>query len=112
MRVSILLLSATVALSACANAKVNSGRNVEFDGMRFSSKLSKGETREEFSVLVREPSKSLAGAREAGRYEGTKYCIKNFGTSEVIWSNGPDDDDEALVIVDDTLSLQGRCKGW
>ena len=112
MRIFTLLLSATIALSACANAKVNSGRNVEFDGARFGAKLSKGDSREEFSVLVREPSKSLTGAREAGRYEGTKYCIQNFGTSEIIWSNGPDDADESLVITDNTLVFQGRCKGW
>ncbi|MDQ7072104.1 MAG: hypothetical protein Q9M48_15475 [Rhodobacterales bacterium] len=112
MRISIILLSAALVLSACANAKVNSGRNVEFDGVKFRAKISKGEEREDFAVLVRGPSKSLVGAREAGRYEGTKYCIKNFGTSEILWANGPDDADEALVIVDDTLAFQGRCKGW
>lgn len=109
---NIVLIAMIVGVSACGNTRKNSSKNVEFDGVKFAVKLSKGEDREDFSIVVREPSKTLAGAREAGRYAATKYCIKNYGTSDVIWANGPDDADEALLIDNDTLSLVGRCKGW
>ena len=60
-----------------------------------------------FSVRIRNAAKSIAGAREAARYEATIYCIEQFGTSDIIWSIGPDD--EAISLSNGSLTLAGRC---
>lgn len=74
-----------------------------------ASAVDRRTSRADFTVTVRDVSQSLAGAREAGRFEGTKYCIANFGNSRIRWSVGPDTAPEHLRIVDDRLSFAGRC---
>jgi len=102
-----------VALSGCALNKVNEGKNVTFDGHRFNAKLAEAkDNRASFVVVVAEVSKSLSGAREAGRYEATKHCLREYGTSEVTWRLGPDAPDGQLRISDNTLTLVGECVGW
>jgi hypothetical protein len=110
MRNILMIVAALMAVSACD--KIKSARNkVLFDGHKFVAKLSVGDTRDTFVVMVQNAGVSLAGAREAGRYEATKYCLKNFGTSDVAWEHGPNAPDGALVIVETSLQLNGRCTG-
>ncbi|MDA9352089.1 hypothetical protein N9Q74_01910 [Ascidiaceihabitans sp.] len=81
-----------------------------FDGIKFRTKLSKvDKQRVQFSVTVLSASQSLAGAREAGRYEATKYCINQYGTSDIAWMSGPDVEDGGLTITNDQLQLRGAC---
>lgn len=81
-----------------------------FDGQFYNAKLRKVERQlDQFIVTVKPVSKSLAGAREAGRYEAVVHCVNSFGSSDIIWSAGPDADESALSIDKDTLTLQGRC---
>lgn len=81
-----------------------------FDGQFYTAKLRKVERQlDEFTVTVQPASKSLAGAREAGQYEAVVYCVNTFGSSDIIWSAGPDVPDAQLSIVNDTLTMQGRC---
>ena len=88
-------------------------RGVEFDGQIFRSRIETVEgDRQQFVITVPNPAKSLIGAREAGRYAATKYCITNYGASDVIWTNGPDVEDGALVLGEGMLTFRGRCKGW
>lgn len=63
-------------------------------------------------MQVRRASQGIAGAKEAGRYEASKYCLKEFSWTGIDWTVGPDMPDEALTLVDDTLTLSGECKGW
>ncbi len=82
----------------------------EFDGQTFRASLSKkGETKAHFSVSVKPVSASLQGAIEAGRFEATKFCVTNFGTSDVVWDVSPDQDPETLVIDNDTVTFVGVC---
>ena len=60
-----------------------------------------------FSLVVRRANRSLSGASEAGRYEATKFCIKNFGTSDIAWVLSPDDNNVGLNGK--VLELSGRC---
>lgn len=100
--VSLIALSATLA--ACGSED----QRVLFDGLYFRTSSDKiGEDRANFSVLVRDAALSVDAAREAGRYEGTVYCIENYGTSRILWSLGPDS--EQLAVRDGDLTLQGRC---
>ena len=74
---------------SCSNP-LDPGKKIAFDGYYFSSKLSRSKLDDRsFDLTVRRVNRSL-GAREAGRYEATRFCIKNFGTSD-IKGHWPDD---------------------
>lgn len=110
MRNVILAMLAGLSLTACGTL---SDDRQTFDGVAFRAKLSaEKEDNRNFTVEVRDPVQSLAGAREAGRYEAVQYCIETFGNSRMTWSQGPDVEDAELQIVDDVLILKGRCAGW
>lgn len=109
----VLLVSAT-ALSACGGRKLTDfGRKKEtitFDGFQYKTKATqynKAE-RDHFEVTVSQATQSLAGARQAGGYAATKYCIKQYGTSSVDWVIGPET--ETIVPVDDKIRLEGYCR--
>jgi hypothetical protein len=103
---SIITLTA-LALTACSN-KEDTG--LRFDGQYFQTKAKKAEdSLVEFTVTVTPVSSSVEGALAAGEYEGTRYCIKNFGTSVIEWSVGPKTDPKQVHVVDDTLTFLGRC---
>ncbi len=98
-----------LTLTACAGQRE---RQVAFDGHVFKAKASavdKAVSRADFTATVSGVSKSLEGAREAGRYEGTKYCIVNYGSSRINWAVGPDTAPAQLRVVDDSLTFAGRC---
>lgn len=81
-----------------------------FDGQFYNAKLRKVDRElDVFTVSVRPVSKSLQGARDAGLYEATTYCINTYGSSDIVWTVGPDADEGQLGIEKDTLFLQGRC---
>ena len=93
-------------LAGCTSAE----DRIFFDGQFYSAKLRKVERQlDQFVVTVKPVSKSLDGAREAGRYEAVVHCVNNFGSSDISWAAGPDADESALNIKKDTLTLQGRC---
>lgn len=101
------LMILAVGLSACSKKP---DARLRFDGQQYVAKSKKlGDDLADFTSLVGPVSSSLDGALAAGEYEGTKYCIKNFGTSTIIWAVGPETDHGQLVITDDKLTLQGRC---
>ena len=101
-------LIAAFTLSACAERRED---RIAFDGVFFRSDAKRldRENRERFEVTVRPVSQSLEGARAAGAYEATRYCIENFGTSDIIWVYGPDGEAGTLRIANDRLTLEGAC---
>ncbi len=117
MRLSLLALGAVVALTGCSSVTGVTdrliGRNKPaFDGQFFRASVAFDKTATaDFVVRVQDAGKSLAGAREAGRYEATKHCITYFGNSAALWQVGPDSPDTALVFDGDALVLTGRCAG-
>lgn len=101
-----LVLASAMGLAACAQ----DDQRPSFDGKQFRGKISKvDKQRDQFSIVVSPVSQSLAGAREAGRFEATKYCIAQYGTSDVEWINGPDGEEGTLSVVNDKLQLRGAC---
>lgn len=93
-------------LAACTSSE----DRIIFDGQFYNAKIRKVERQlDEFVVTVKPVSKSLQGAREAGRYEATVYCVNTYGSSDIIWAAGPDAPEGQLNIDKDTLTLQGRC---
>jgi len=98
----------TVALAACSGER--RADRIAFDGVFFRSNASSIErVRENFEVSVTPVSASLDGAREAGRYEATRYCIANYGSSDIAWDAGPDAEEGTLIIAGDSLLLRGTC---
>ena len=97
----------SVLLAGCSGTIRNVNAD-KFDGNYFTGRAAKTKTDPHgFKVRIRNAAKSIAGAREAARYEATIYCIEQFGTSDIIWSVGPDDD--AISLSNGSLTLAGRC---
>ena len=105
-----ILIALCGALAACGGLRKD---QIAFDGQVFRTNAKPVERgdRQTFAVTVRPVSASLAGALEAGRHEGKKYCIETYGNSVIVWTRGPDDDPSSYVIDRDTLVLQGTCEG-
>lgn len=102
----LFALICVVPLVACTPSE----QVPSFDGIKFRAQLSKvDKQRDQFLVKVSKASQSLVGAREAGRYEATKYCINQYGTSDIAWVSGPDVEDGSLTINNDELQLRGAC---
>ena len=101
-----LILILPMMLAACGQNE----ERVAFNGVEFRSDADTiGDDLRNFSLAISPVSASLEGAREAGRYEGTRYCITNYGTSRILWSLGPDSDPASYRIQNDVLTFQGRC---
>lgn len=101
-----IVFTFVLALAACGQDQ----NRPLFDGHQFRAKLSQvDKSTGEFNVTVSPASQSLVGAREAGRYEATKNCINRFGTSDIAWLSGPDNEDGGLIIQNDKLELRGTC---
>ena len=102
-----VLLIAALVLTACSERRED---RITFDGQLFRASAKKIDKRRlDFEVTIRPVSASLEGAREAGRYEATRYCIGNFGTSSVEWTEGPDAEDGTFRVSNDRLTLRGTC---
>ena len=92
----------------CSNPFELEENKIAFDGYNFSSKLTPNKSDDRlFDLTVRRAHRSLSGAREAGRYAATKFCIKNFGTSDIKWVLDPDD--ESIGLTGKVLKLSGQC---
>lgn len=104
-----LLVAAALAVPACTKKNTR----VLFNGNYFPAKSSAvKDDRQSFVVRVQRIERGLDGAREAARYEATRYCIENFGTSEIEWIRGPDAEDGTLDISGSTLVVSGTCVLW
>ena len=103
-----LAASSFLIMVGCSNPLELEENKISFDGYYFSSKLSRSKLDDRsFDLTVRRANRSLSGAREAGRYEATRFCIKNFGTSDIKWVLGPDD--QSIGLTGKVLKLSGQC---
>ncbi len=107
MRNLVILFVAVAVLAAC-NRRDDS---ILFDGAAFRTKASFVErsNRRDFVVTASPVSASRDGALQAAVYEATKYCIENYGTSDIAWAGQYLAEDAVLPIQDDTLTLNGAC---
>lgn len=107
-----IMLGLIGALAVTAGCSIQRKKDrVLFDGHAFRTKakvVDKKVSRADFTVSIDGVSASLDGAREAGRYAGTRYCIENYGTSKIDWKTGPDT--EQLRVVDDKMTFAGTCQ--
>lgn len=106
MRVLILGLAACVGVMGCSR-----DQNVyAFDDVIFKANAKKeGDTRANFTATATPASSSITGALQSAEYQGIKYCVNNYGTSEIDWSFGPDQDLETYAPENDVVVLTGTC---
>lgn len=112
MRGLVLLICASLALPGCSGifgGGSGASKKVTFDGQRFrgSAKAVDRADRSVFIATAGPVSRSPEGAREAVRYEGTRYCIRWFGISDIDWEIDPDA--ETLPVQNDKAVLKGKC---
>lgn len=109
-RATVVALLCIASVAACTRNE----ERVVFDGVFFRTKAKAVDKsdRQNFVVNVPKVARSVNGAREAGRYEGTRYCLANFGTSEILWSIGPDTADGRLVVENNDFNFRGTCVLW
>lgn len=106
IRTAIISALSCAVLAGCSDPS----DAVLFDGQQFAGSLKADEAdKRSFTASVSPVSASLEGAREAARYEGTTYCVRNYGRSDIDWAASPEAETIALNIVEDTLTVQGRC---
>ena len=85
---------------------------LKFDGQYFRTKstnVNKSDKRQ-FEVTVQKASLSLNGARQAGEFEATRYCIEGYGTSKIRWATGFAESDEPRLTPSDSMILVGKCE--
>ena len=106
--VMTLILCSCLILLGCSNPLTLEENKVSFDGYYFPYKLIRNKVDDRsFDLTVKRANRSLSGAREAGRYEATRFCIKIFGTSDIKWFLDPDD--ENIGLTGRVLKLSGQC---
>ncbi len=112
------LMLAGVALALVAGCSGGMGlpnRNKEvFDGQSYSSRVSKNDADpQQFTVSVKDAAgKGMTGARKAGEYAATRYCIANYGESGINWLRGPSNPDAMMAVDNGNLIMSGSCLGW
>jgi len=92
MRTTIIL-GLVAALVAGCGWRDRGPRGVD---LPFDARLDTGETRRDFTVLVRAPGATLTQARESARFMATRHCIDNTGFSDVDWVLDPATGDWAV----------------
>jgi len=108
MRAAILSVLAALGLLGCGQG---SDEQVLFDGQAFRGSASAdSDDPRRFTAEVSPVSASLEGARAAAEYEGIKYCVRQYGTSRIAWTIGPDAEAAALPLANDRLTLTGACR--
>lgn len=108
MRAIIISVLALGVVAGCNRAD----ERILFDGQAFRGKAKHVEKsdRRDFTATVSPVSASVEGAREAGRYEGIKYCIEEYGTSRIAWAASPDAEPQSWSIDRDAVTFSGRCQ--
>lgn len=107
------IISALVAAVGVTAGCESRDDRTYYDGVYFRTKteaIDKKATRSVFYTTISGASASLTGARAAAHHEGTRYCIENYGTSNIQWAQDPTSDDAQLTVTDDKLTFQGTCR--
>jgi hypothetical protein len=106
---ALCLVLAAATLTGCERAGLFKDNSPTFDGQRYRGSVkSDRKNRQDFTVTINQVSKSVAGAVSAGEYKATQHCIQYFGTSDIVWTVGPDS--TPLPVTNDTLTLRGSCR--
>ena len=82
----------------------------EIDGTRYHARAHPdSDDKRLFAVTSSPIGANPDGAKEAGRYSATRYCLLTYGGSDTEWISGPDLPLQDLEVDGDTLTMRGRC---
>lgn len=114
-KLALIGAAAVLVLSACSGrSTIGSSKNrVFFDGFYFPAKVrpvDKKTQRDEFIIEMKRVTQSLNAAGEAAHFEGTRYCVEEFGSSVIEWAQDPLTTTETRVPSNDQLTFRGTCK--
>ncbi|MEQ9259990.1 MAG: hypothetical protein RIG84_12950 [Roseovarius sp.] len=106
----LFILSAGLALAGCAKKE----ERVLFNGKYYPTKekAANKSDRKEFVVTVRRANQGEPGARAAGEHGGQRYCLTNYGTSEIEWIVGPEAPAGTFDVSKGSIALRGTCILW
>ncbi|MGK7755470.1 MULTISPECIES: hypothetical protein [unclassified Roseovarius] len=109
-RALVLVLMAGAMVAGCARTT----ERVTFNGVFYKqkSKAASRDNRERFVVTVPRVNRGYDGALAAGAYEGKRYCVQNFGTSEVEWYISPLAPRGTVQPNGNKLTFTGKCVLW
>ncbi len=109
-------LLAVALLGGCDRARGGFGaQSYNYAGYAFKGAVRANKTdRAEFAVSVRGAQRGLVGAQEAARIAANRYCIEQYGSSDISWQGqGPDTEAEAVALAPGgQLEMRGRCAAW
>ena len=76
----------------------------------YKTSLSAQKNAEEFVVSVKNKEQGIEEVRESVRFEATKYCLLNFGTSDINWKISQITQDWAFDSNSGKLIFSGQCE--
>lgn len=113
----ILFCSLILALTACDRVPVPRigflARDVPSEPLPFDARIEAARGAESFAVAVDGRGQGLEVLRESVRFEGTRHCLRSFGTSDIDWAAAPGRP-EAWIGRSDGRGrtvYTGRCRG-
>ncbi|MFN3209177.1 MAG: hypothetical protein ACE369_09285 [Roseovarius sp.] len=109
-RALVLALLAGAVMAGCTKTS----ERVTFNGVYYKAKakaVSRND-RERFIVTVPRVNRGYDGALAAGNYEGKRYCVANYGTSEIAWSRPPSGARGTIPVKNNKMTFAGRCVLW
>jgi len=113
----MLFVLALLAVSACGRVPVPSlsvmTRAVPSERLPFETRLLSDRRSPDLSVAVDARGAGLDAVRESVRFEGTRYCLRSFGSSRIDWIASPADPRDWIATVDarGRQVYSGRCVG-
>lgn len=120
MRIFVIV-ALMLSLASCGLVRNTAGRlgigsgsarkaNVEVDGTRYRARaIASKADRRDITVTVTPVATNPEAALDAARYQATRYCLLTYGGSDTVWTVGPDQSLAQLPVVNDSVTLQGRC---
>ena len=108
-----LVAVAMLGVATLAGCTERSER-VLFDGNYYPPKSSGDrDDRRSFTASVKRADRGIEGAQEAVLHEARRYCVTNFGTSDIVWTDGSDERaGPAFARSGSRISVSGRCRIW
>lgn len=105
-----LVLLMLGALASCTERR----ERAVFDGVYYPPKTQADkQDRRNFTASVSRANRGVEGAKKAAAHEATRYCIENFGTSQIAWAKVAEGQDgPAFTRSGDRVSVTGRCVIW
>ena len=107
--VAVVMLGVAI-LAGCTERS----ERVLFDGNYYPPKSSGDRNdRRNFTASVKRADLGLEGAQKAVLHEARRYCVTNFGTSDIAWADGSDGGaGPAFARSGSRVSVSGRCVIW